>query len=101
MHYDEPIEIQALTLEEDGMGGSTEAWAAVAGSPKWAAVRPLRGVERIQAGQLQEQAEVKFHVRRWADLDATKRIIHRGKTWSITSVEDHHREGYMIAWART
>jgi SPP1 family predicted phage head-tail adaptor len=101
MHYDQPIEIQALTVVSDGMGSTVETWAAAAGSPKWAKVEPLRGLERIEAGQLDQVAEVKFQIRRWADLTAAHRIVHQGKTWSITSVEDHGRKGFMVVWART
>ena len=101
IQFDTPITIEKLTVTSDGMGSTVEAWATAAGAPLWAKVEPLRGQERLLAGQLSEVAQVKFTIRRWPGLTSSHRIIQGGQTWLITSVEDHGRHGYMVVWAKT
>lgn len=78
------------------MGSPTETWATAAGAPLWAEMIPLRGVERIEAGKLEAATEVKFRIRRWSSLTSKHRIIHSGRTYRITGIEDNGRAGDMV-----
>ncbi len=98
---DQKIEIQAVTLTEDGMGSSVETWAAVSGAPTWAQYIPLRGLERITAGQVAGSTEFKLRIRRWASLTSAHRIIHNGNTCEILGIEDNFRDGDMVVHCKT
>ena len=93
---DQPITIQTLTTGVDGMGSPTETWATAAGSPLWAEMMPLRGIERIEAGKMEAATEVKFRVRRWASMTTKHQVIHSGRTYRILGIEDHGRAGDMV-----
>ena len=93
---DTPITIQALTVTQDGMGGSVEAWADLQDGPLWAEYLPLRGQERVLAGTLQEVVAFKLRVRRDTRIDATCRVTIDASPRRILSVEDNRREGSMV-----
>lgn len=93
---DQPITLEKLTVTQDGMGGTTEAWATDAKAPKWAEYWPLRGLERIEAGKLEQVTDLKLRIRRYVPLDASYRVKHKGRTYRITGVEDGQRAGDMV-----
>lgn len=100
---DQSIEIQELTIGQDEYGAPVETSGPAAGAPKWAKLRPLRGQEKLLAQQVRSEEQTRFVIRRWASLDAAvHKILHGGKVWDITSVEDHGaREAIMVVWAKT
>jgi len=93
---DQVIEIQSVALTSDGMGGSTEVWSAVSGSPKRAEYIPIRGLERIEAGKVESTTIFKLRIRRFSTMSTTYRITHNSKTYRVTGIEDFHRDGDMI-----
>lgn len=93
---DQIIEIQSVTSAADAMGGTTETWAAVTGAPKRAEYIPLRGIERIESGKLESETSFKLRIRRYSALDSAHRIVHGGKTYRITGIEDYHRDMDMV-----
>ena len=93
---DQVIEIQAATLTSDGMGGSTETWAAVSNSPKRAEYIPIRGLERIEAGKIESTTIFKLRIRRFSTMSTAYKITHNSNTYRVTGIEDFHRDGDMI-----
>jgi len=93
---DQPITIKTITLTGDGMGGSTETEVTLANAPRWAEYVPVRGIERIEAGKLEAVTEMKLRVRRDSRINSTCKIIHGGKTYRVTGVEDNLRAGDMV-----
>ncbi len=93
---DQVIAIQALTVTQDGMGASVEAWATVSVAPTRAAYIPLRGLESLEAGKLESSTLFKLRIRRYSSMDTKHRVIHNGKTYRITGIEDYHRDGDMV-----
>ena len=95
---DQPIEIQSVTNSADGMGSVTEVWARIANSPKWAEYIPLKGAERLAAGQLEQYTNFKLRIRRDTNVIAACRVVHKGKTYRINSVEDWQRDNDMVLY---
>lgn len=93
---DQVIEIQAVTLTSDGMGGSAESWKTVPGSPRRAEYIPLRGLERIEGGKLESATLFKLRIRRWAAMRPAHRILHGGMIYRVTGIEDYHRDMDMV-----
>lgn len=93
---DQPIQIQAVTLVDDGMGSPMEEWAAVIGAPTWAEVMPLRGLERIEAAKVEASTTVKLRIRRFAGLTTKNRVLHGSKVYNIRAIEDYGRSGDMV-----
>ncbi len=83
------------------MGSTVESWAAVSGSPTWCQYIPLRGLERITAGQVVGSTEFKLRIRRWSALSSAHRVIHNGNTCEILGIEDNHRDGDMVVHCKT
>ena len=93
---DQVIEIQSVTRTTDGMGDSSEVWAAVSNSPKRAEYIPVRGLERIEAGKLESATIFKLRIRRFSTMSSAYRITHSGNTYRVTGIEDFHRDGDMV-----
>lgn len=97
---DQKISIEALTPGTDGMGSTTESWAAVDGAPEWAEYIPLRGTERIEAGALSEKQQFKLRIRRFSSLTRAHRVVYGGSNYEIIDIEDGKRMGYMVLFCR-
>lgn len=93
---DQPITIQAVTISQDGHGAPTESWAAVTGAPAWAQYMPIRGIERIEAGKLENVSNLKLRIRRFSTLTTKHRVVHGSKTYKIHGIEDNYRDGDMV-----
>ena len=99
---DTPITIKTLTTGVDDMGAPTESYAELSGAPKWAQYIPMRGQERLLAGQLTEQVEFKLRIRRDANVDSTCRVTVRGSDYEIVGMpEDNLRDGDMVIHCRS
>ncbi len=95
---DTVISIQAVTVAQDAFGTPTETWAAVAGSPTRAQYMPLRGSEAEEVQKRTSNTVFKLRIRRWSGLTPKHKIIVKGMTADITSIEDYGRKGDMILW---
>ena len=93
---DQHIEIQRLETAVDAMGATTETWAAISGTPEWAEIMPLRGLEHIEAGKVTGKTPVKMRIRRYSALTEKERLVHGSDTYRILSIEDYRREGDMV-----
>lgn len=91
---DTRVKFRTVTVTDDGMGGTSEAWADISNSPTRAEYMPLRGQEKLMAGQLADVTEFKLRVRRDANLSKGDRVIlDEGATCEILDIEDNRRRG--------
>jgi SPP1 family predicted phage head-tail adaptor len=90
------IQIQAVTLTPDGMGSGAESWATIAGGSVWAEILPLRGVEAIQAGQLEAKLSHKVRIRYLAGVTAKHRILFGSRVFKIHEVRNLEERGVML-----
>ncbi len=80
-----PVELQSKQQTQDAMTGEMVAsWSKVA--TLWAAVEPLSAREFIAAQAGQSQVTARIVIRYRADVDATMRIVCRGKIYNIHGV---------------
>lgn len=80
-----PVEIQKRTPVQDSSTGEiTHAWTKLAAT--WASVEPLSAREFIAAQAGQSQITARIVIRYRDDVDATMRILFRGKIYNIHGV---------------
>ena len=80
-----PVELQAKQQTQDATTGEmVTSWAKVA--TLWAAVEPLSAREFIAAQAGQSQITARIVIRYRANVDATMRIVYRGKIYNIHGV---------------
>ena len=84
----EPVTFQRLTLTTDGIGGSTKAWASVAGAPARAHVRPVSGNERLAAARIDAEVSLRVTVRYFAGLRESDSVLIRGRRHNITFINN-------------
>lgn len=98
---DRRITLQAFTSTTDDYGEVIETWTDLA--EVWAEVRPLRGVERVEAAQLAAQVDTRFTIRYRDDLAPGRhRITYQGRLYNIQAVlELGRREALQLeaVWA--
>lgn len=92
------IEVQAKTRTPDGMGGFTEAWAAVAGAPTRATIKAVSGGEAWAAMRLGSNAGYAMGTRYFGGASPALRVIWRGKEYAVTSVVDPDAAGRWLDW---
>jgi len=97
---DTVVSFSSVTATQDGMGGTTETWTALAGAPIRAEYIPLRGMERIEADKQSEGVQFKLRIRRDVRITAACRVTVRGENCKIISTEDYGRAGDMVLWCR-
>lgn len=91
---DQSIVIKRLTLTDDGMGGSTEAWADFA--TVFARVRASTGNESQQAERIQADARYSFVIRNRSDVLMTDKIYFGGADYNITSINSEGRRALFL-----
>ena len=80
-----PVEIQKRTQVQDSTTGEiTHTWARL--KMVWASVEPLSAREFIAAQAGQSQITARIVIRYRDDVDATMRILFRGKIYNIHGV---------------
>ncbi|NBA95509.1 phage head closure protein [Pseudomonas sp. R5(2019)] len=81
-----PIVIQRPDYVQDSVTGEMTmvAWMEVAKT--WAAIEPLSAREFIAAATTQTKVSARIVIRYRDDIDATMRILHRGKIYNIEGV---------------
>jgi SPP1 family predicted phage head-tail adaptor len=84
----EIITFQRETLTSDGIGGSSKAWATIAGAPTRATVRAMSGFERAQADRTNAGASFRIVVRYWAGLREADSVLIRGRRHNITFINN-------------
>jgi SPP1 family predicted phage head-tail adaptor len=88
----ERITIQQESNVSDGQGGSTLSWTEV--DTVWGCVSPLRGAERLQSMQVQDETIHKITIRFRDDITPKMRVVWRGRIMNIREVinPDEHKK---------
>lgn len=78
------VTLQANVTTRDEYGSTVTAWQDVA--IVWAAVLPSSGREFIAAAAARSEVTGKIVIRYRDDVDASMRVVHRGKFYNILAV---------------
>jgi SPP1 family predicted phage head-tail adaptor len=80
------IQLQHVTYTRDDYGDQTESWVTYAEA--FCRFEPLLGREFFAAQQSVSEAQAKITLR-WRDgIDASDRIVARGESWDIVSIQN-------------
>jgi SPP1 family predicted phage head-tail adaptor len=78
------VAIQTASESADTLGEMTKSWSTVA--TVWAALWPLRGAEREEAGQIKAQVSHRMRLRYNATLTGKHRLLLGTRVFNIGSV---------------
>jgi SPP1 family predicted phage head-tail adaptor len=84
----EPVTFQRRTLTSDGAGGQTEAWAAIAGVPTRAHVRPVGGSERYTSDRTEAIVRLRLVTRYTNAIREGDRVTIRNKVHNIRFLDN-------------
>jgi SPP1 family predicted phage head-tail adaptor len=86
------IELQRQSRVQDGeTGEETVTWVEAA--RLWASVEPLSAREFVASAAKQSQVTTRITIRYRSDIDATMRILHRGRIFNIEGVLSDRESG--------
>lgn len=94
----EVVAIQSKQRIADGMGGFTEAWAAVSGAPTRAMITAAPGAERFGFMRQVPGNTYKMVTRGFASATAAQRVIWKGKEYGVLGVVDPDGRGDWAEW---
>ena len=79
------VQLQAKTITQDpDTGEMVDSWATVA--EPWAAIVPMSAREFVAAAAEQSEVRGRIVIRYRDGVDATMRVVHRGKWYAIHGV---------------
>lgn len=81
-------EFQRKTRTDDGAGGWSESWTAIAGAPTRCAFTSLSGSERMQAQRIEAPTRNRVACRYFAGLAEGDRIVIAGRAYEITFINN-------------
>ena len=81
------LAIQANTPTRDAVGGQTDAYATYA--TVWGSLRPMRGLELVNAQQNYEEVTMKAVIRYRSDIVPSDRIVFETRTLEIVGIIDY------------
>ncbi len=84
----EPVSFERRSLTSDGAGGQTETWAAIAGAPTRAHVRPVGGSERFASDRTEAIVRLRLVTRYTAGLREGDRVKIRDKVHNIRFLDN-------------
>jgi len=82
------ISLQVNTPTLNAFGEEIDSWAEITQGAVWAAVKYLRGFERVGSGQEASFGEALFTIRYRTGLTTQHRIVYDGDTYDILEVRD-------------
>ena len=88
----ERIQIQQESNVSDGQGGSALSWTEV--DTVWARVSPIRGAERLQGMQVQDETVRRITIRYRTDITPKMRVVWGSRIMNIREVinPDEHKK---------
>jgi len=96
------IIFQQKTNVSDGMGSSYEKWSTFA--TRWAAIWPVKAMERIENAQEGQETTHRIKIRYLAGVTAQMRVLYGSRTFEINSVinpDEANRELEILATEET
>ena len=89
--------IESANPSDDGHGGQTDPWASpVTVATVWGRIAPLRGRERLRAGQLDARHSHRITIRYRDDVTAAQRIRSGTRIFNIRAVTDRDERGRWL-----
>ncbi|KGM99580.1 phage head closure protein [Clostridium botulinum] len=88
------IKLQVLETITNDNGFEEETWQDY--KTVWASVSNLYGREYFAAAAVQAEKTVKFTIRYTDEIDASMRILFKGKQYNITSIDNIKYENKFI-----
>ena len=82
----ERVTIEEATRVDDGVGGASASWSALA--TVWASVTPLSGREGTAGGRVEAHQGYRITIRYRDDVTTAMRAIWAGRTLNIRSLAD-------------
>lgn len=79
--YDQRVTLQRRSTTQDSFMQQSTSWTDIA--TVWAKARPMRGRDKLLAGQAQSTIDVQFCVRYRVDVDASCRVLWSGVPYDI------------------
>lgn len=91
----ERVTIERLDIADDGAGGQIETW--VRRADVWAEVKPVKGREIVSGERIVGAETYLITIRYRSDIALSDRIVWRGKTLDIDSVQNRDmRRKYLV-----
>ena len=93
-------ELQVKSQSSDGGGGLVTSWTK--SRDLWCQIRPLSGVQRLEAMRRQSSVTHEIYARYATDLTTQARIVHGGVAYNINAVWSPETGGefcHMVATA--
>lgn len=87
------VQIQAVTLTDDGLGSPTESWATVPGGTVRAEIWSLRGEERMAGERLEARVTHRVRMRYFSGLTSSHRLLFGSRVFRILFVNDVSQRG--------
>lgn len=92
--YDKRVTVQTRTKISDGRGGWLNEWSDSYTS--WASVRPLRGMRRLEYGQMGFTVVYEVEMRkRVTNVNRQCQVVYGGNAYQIVSLEIDEERVYM------
>lgn len=83
-----PITINRASTSSDGAGGTSESWAALAGSPTRAYVKAKSGAERYASERVEATSKWTVVMRYFSDLRESDTITIRDRVYNIRFINN-------------
>lgn len=88
------VTIEQPAESQNGVGEMTQTWSTFA--VLWASIEPLVGSEKLQAAQINANADAKITVRYYAGITPKMRIRFLARMFQIVSVQNVDERNRVI-----
>jgi SPP1 family predicted phage head-tail adaptor len=83
-----PVQFERRARSDDGAGGFSQTWGALAGAPTRAYVKSKSGNERFASSRVEALATHSVVVRYFSGLTEADRVVFDGKPANIRFIDD-------------
>lgn len=94
--FKQRVEIERFTTVSDGMGGTTQEWAAV--GSVWANIRPLSGQKRLEFGKLGSTVTHEIQMRYRTDITDQDRLMYNGRNFTLKFKINEDEENAFLSF---
>ena len=88
------VQIQAKTVAHDDHGAPVATWTPVA--TVWASLEATSTREWFAAQQVQSEVTQRIRIRYRTDIDATMRVVHKGRVYDIVGILPNNRQTQCV-----
>lgn len=94
--FKQRVEIERYITVPDGMGGTTQEWAAV--GSVWANIRPLSGQKRLEFGKLGSTVTHEIQMRYRTDITDQDRLMYNGRNFTLKFKINEDEENAFLSF---